>query len=42
MDQPTITTPREQVPDWAMNPPGAPGGMTGAKITEQQRDFLLA
>lgn len=44
MDNPTIGTKRDPVPDWAANmaPPGAPAGMSGAKITDKQRSFLLS
>lgn len=35
---------RTQVPEWARDntlaPPGAPGGMSGPKITDRQRDYL--
>jgi hypothetical protein len=35
---------RESVPAWArgMAPPGAPGGMSGPKITDPQRGYLLS
>jgi hypothetical protein len=44
MDKVKVDVPREEVPDWAktMAPPGAPGGMSGPKITEPQRKFLLS
>ena len=39
-----VGTPREEPPDWAGNmaPPGAPNGMSGPKITDRQRSYLLA
>jgi Family of unknown function (DUF6011) len=43
MDEIEVDSERESVPDWAktMAPPGAPNGMSGAKITDKQRSFLL-
>lgn len=46
MDNVKVDEPREAVPDWAgspsnMAPPGAPGGMSGEKITPPQRSYLI-
>jgi hypothetical protein len=44
MDNPKVEEPREAPPDWArsMAPPGAPGGMSGEKISPAQRSYLLS